>query len=164
VSATPPPAKPGTPTWVFWVIGCGVLAVIGLFVIPVIFAIAIPSAVHARAQAQTAEDEANLKQLGVAVEAYNSANGHYPKSISELAPQYIKVVPTVPGSGGKYVYYRPAKDTRVGAFEIADDGSRDPTTTRSLIEGPGGATCLDCSYIAYGESIGLFGEIYISDK
>lgn len=43
-----------------------------------------------------AQKKMDLASLNQAVQQYNSAEGHYPKDLQELAPTYIEKVPAAP--------------------------------------------------------------------
>ena len=45
----------------------------------------------------------NLAALKNAIQAFNTQEGHFPKTLDELAPKYIAKVPDAP-SGFKYAY------------------------------------------------------------
>ena len=45
----------------------------------------------------------NVTALKEAVQKFNTAEGHYPKTLDELAPKYIAKIPDAPG-GYKYAY------------------------------------------------------------
>lgn len=45
----------------------------------------------------------NMMALKQAIQAFNTKEGHYPKTLDELAPNYIAKIPDAP-SGFKYAY------------------------------------------------------------
>lgn len=71
-----------------------VVAIIGLLA-----AIAIPNFVQARTSAQTNACISNLKQIEGAMVLYNLDNGSDPAALSDLAPDYLKAVPSCPANG-----------------------------------------------------------------
>ena len=51
-------------------------------------------------QRQHAECSSNSKNVGTALEMYSTDNkGHYPKKLSDITPDYLRVIPTCPLSG-----------------------------------------------------------------
>jgi ABC-type glycerol-3-phosphate transport system substrate-binding protein len=54
----------------------------------------------------------NLTTLKDAVQKFNTAEGHYPKTLDELAPKYIAKIPDAPG-GYKYVYNAATGEVKV---------------------------------------------------
>jgi hypothetical protein len=67
----------------------------------IIIAIAVPGC-HKAPQAST-QPLQGLPAIRQAVNDYNTKEGHYPKSLDDLAPTYIAKIPDAPG-GFKYVY------------------------------------------------------------
>jgi type II secretory pathway pseudopilin PulG len=153
------PARGGLPAWAIVLIVVVVLGLVAIPIIAILAAIMIPNFVRARDEAKTAVDEANLKAIATALEGYAvDNNGAYPKTLKPLAPKYIAALPSVPQSGKAYVYYLAPPDKRFGAYEIADDGTADPTTTRLLTKGPGGPLCAgECKTIVYAQNAGIVG-------
>src|ERR1017187_95182 len=85
-------------------------------------------------------DEGNLGQLALGMEEYAiDHSGKYPRSFDELIKSnqgvYLKQVPAVPGSGGRYTLVVPPADKRMGGYEILDDGSIGANTTLRKIDG-----------------------------
>ncbi|MCD4786477.1 MAG: nuclear transport factor 2 family protein [Candidatus Eremiobacteraeota bacterium] len=53
--------------------------------------------------------QSNLKNMGTALEMYSTDHaGHYPKSLKQLTPDYLRVIPTCPAAG---------KDTYSGSYK-----------------------------------------------
>lgn len=50
-----------------------------------------------------AQKKMDVSSLNQAIQQYNTAQGHYPKDLKELAPNYIPRVPEAP-AGYKYDY------------------------------------------------------------
>ncbi len=153
------PTRGGLPTWAIVLIVVAVLGLVAIPIIAIVAAIMIPNFVRARDEAKTALDEANLKAIATALEGYAvDNNGAYPRTLKPLAPNYIAALPSVPQSGKAYVYYLAPPDKRFGAYEIADDGTADPTTTFTLTKGPEGPKCEgECRTIVYGQNTGIVG-------
>lgn len=55
----------------------------------------------------------NLATLKDAVQKFNTAEGHFPKTLDELVPKYIAKIPDAP-AGYKYVY-----DPATGAVKVS---------------------------------------------
>ena len=144
------------PTWLIVLIVAGALFVIGIPFFGIVAAILIPNFIHARALSQMAADQANLKQLAVAVEEYElDHSGRYPERLSQLQPTYMKSIPEVPGSGGTYTYRRLAPPRDEAAYIIWDDGSMDSTT---LVRLKGcDASPWVCKYVVYDANRGIMG-------
>lgn len=136
------------------------LGVFGLPIIAIIAAIAIPNFLHARAEAQTAADEANEKQIAAAVERYHLDRDRYPRSLRDLVPTYLASVPAVPGAthSSSYSFHQPSVIARSAAYDIWDDGARDTTTTTYLRDAKTGLRCTDCRYVIYVDGLGITGR------
>lgn len=51
--------------------------------------------------------KANLRNLGTALEMYSTdIQGRYPQTLAQVAPDYLKALPTCPSSGLTYRYAR----------------------------------------------------------
>ena len=69
-------------------------------IIPVIAAVAVPNFTRARARGQLVACKSNLKNIGTALEMYSVDNsGRYPTRLSQLTPDYLRLVPTCPAAG-----------------------------------------------------------------
>ncbi|MEW6277992.1 MAG: hypothetical protein AB1758_05165, partial [Candidatus Eremiobacterota bacterium] len=59
-----------------------------------------PNFLQARARGQLSACESNLKNIGTACEMWSTDHGgRYPASLNELAPDYLKAVPSCPAAG-----------------------------------------------------------------
>jgi zinc ribbon protein len=144
------------PTWLIVLIVAGALFVVGIPFFGIAAAILIPNFMHARALSQMAADQANLRQIAVAVEEYAiDHSGRYPERLAQLQPTYIKSIPEVPGSGGAYTYRRLAPPRDEAAYVIWDDGSMDATMLVRL-KGCDGRPSV-CRYVAYDANRGITG-------
>ncbi len=111
-------------------------------IIAILVGILVPNFMRARAQAQTAACEANLKEIATALELYESDNDRYPDSGSansanaELAA-YLKQTPVDPvaGPGVYYTYTVVNGDTATAAYTIVCPGSHDPGTLQNISPG-----------------------------
>jgi len=151
----------GMPKWVIGLLIAAAVLFISIPVLAVVAAILIPNFIHARAESMTSADEANLKQIAIALEQYAvDHGGSYPQNLPQLVPVYIPKLPTVPGgdSTGAYDYHHPASMAADGKYEIWDDGSMDPTTLANLPQGVGGKRCdSECKYVVYADGVGIIG-------
>lgn len=63
-------------------------------------AIMVPGFLRAREAGQATACKSNLKNIGTALEMYSTDNGgRFPTSLSQLAPNYLKHIPTCPAAG-----------------------------------------------------------------
>lgn len=73
----------------------------------------VPGFVPAPHAARLSTCEANLKTLGSALEEYQTDNhGHYPSSLQQLVPKYLKAIPQCPEAGA---------DTYSQAYRVLSD-------------------------------------------
>lgn len=108
-------------------------------IIAILVGILVPNFMRARAQAQTAACEANLKEIATALELYETDNDHYPTSGSvdpsntELQA-YLKQTPVDPvaGPGVYYSFTVTNPDTATAAYTIVCPGSHDPGTLQNI--------------------------------
>lgn len=62
-------------------------------------AILVPNFIKARSQGQLTACKSNEKNIATALEMYSTDHqGHYPSSLQELTPEYLRVVPTCPAA------------------------------------------------------------------
>ena len=54
----------------------------------------------------------NLEALKQAIQKFNTAEGHFPKTLDELVPKYLDKIPDAPG-GYKYVYNSATGEVKV---------------------------------------------------
>ncbi len=74
-------------------------------IIGVLAAILTPNFIRSRAQGQVTACKANLKNIGTALEMYaHDGGGRFPTVITDLTPNYLKMIPTCPSVG--YGTYR----------------------------------------------------------
>lgn len=76
-----------------------VIAIIGI-----LSSVVLASLNDARQKSRDAKRIADIKQMQLALELYFDSHGTYPSSTSQLAPEYISVIPTDPVGGGSYDY------------------------------------------------------------
>ncbi|MGV8125107.1 MAG: protein kinase [Candidatus Xenobiia bacterium LiM19] len=70
----------------------------------VLAAIVVPNFIRAPNQGVLTACKSNLKNIGTALEMYNTDNGGlYPKALSEVTPNYLKTIPTC-AAAGKVTY------------------------------------------------------------
>ena len=83
-AATPPPKK-GLPTWAWILIIVFVIGPVGLVGLSIVAAIAIPSLMVARMEADVQKATSDIIAIHDAVETYAQVNrGQYPQSLEEL--------------------------------------------------------------------------------
>ncbi|MDP3794953.1 MAG: prepilin-type N-terminal cleavage/methylation domain-containing protein [bacterium] len=90
-----------------------VIAIIGILA-----TIVLVSLGTARQRARDARRIADVRQIALALQLYHEDNGEYVDALSELAPTYMKTVPTDPVGGVDYLYGTdaiPATDYVLGA-------------------------------------------------
>jgi type II secretion system protein G len=108
-------------------------------IIAILVSILVPNFIRARAQAQTAACEANLKEIATALELYETDNDHYPNSgtvnasNTDLAP-YLKQTPVDPaaGPGAYYTFTVSNGTTSTAAYTIVCPGVHDPGTLQNI--------------------------------
>lgn len=85
---------PRAPEW-------GLPVVASLILLLVIWSLARPSGVRARARGELSACKSKLKELGAAMEMYSvDWGGHYPPlGKAQLTPKYLKTIPECPRSG-----------------------------------------------------------------
>ncbi len=108
-------------------------------IIAILASILVPNFVRARAQAQTAACEANLKEIATALELYQTDNDRYPPSgtvnasNTDLQP-YLKQVPVDPAAGPSayYSYTVTNPTTSTAAYVVLCPGTHDPGTLQNI--------------------------------
>lgn len=74
--------------------------VFSLFCLLFVVFFVYPTFIRARASGRYTQCQSNEKNLGTALEMYAKDNeGHYPRSLSELTPSYLGVIPTCGATG-----------------------------------------------------------------
>ncbi|MDE2482419.1 MAG: prepilin-type N-terminal cleavage/methylation domain-containing protein [bacterium] len=126
-------------------------------IIAILVAILVPNFIRARAQAQTAACEANLKEIATALELYQTDHEAYPSanaapvvaSDANLAP-YLKQTPVDPvNPAGQYTYTTTNPTAGDASYTIVCPGQHDPGTM-SAIGGSAGS-----QHIEYSSADGL---------
>lgn len=84
-SAPSPKRSSGLPGWAWALIIVFVVGPIGLVGLSVVAAIAIPSLLAARFEANQEKIQADLRSFTVAIESYEEIHGRYPHDLAELA-------------------------------------------------------------------------------
>jgi general secretion pathway protein G len=108
-------------------------------IIAILVSILVPNFIRARAQAQTAACEANLKEIATALELYETDNDRYPTSGSvngsntELQP-YLKQTPVDPaaGTGAYYAFTVTGNGSSTATYTILCPGVHDPGTLQNI--------------------------------
>ena len=108
-------------------------------IIAILVSILVPNFIRARAQAQTAACEANLKEIATALELYETDNDRYPNSgtvdasNTDLSP-YLKQTPVDPaaGPGTYYSYTVTNPGTSSASYAILCPGTHDPGTLQNI--------------------------------
>jgi type II secretion system protein G len=111
-------------------------------IIAILVSILVPNFIRARAQAQTAACEANLKEIATALELYQTDNDRYPPSgtvntsNTDLQP-YLKQTPVDPAAGvGAYYTFTVANGgTSTATYTILCPGVHDPGTLQNISPG-----------------------------
>jgi type II secretion system protein G len=133
-------------------------------IIAILAAILVPNMLHARAQAQTASCEGNMKQIATALEMYaTDHSGQYPAASGPVdaalfggaGNPYMTSTPVDP-AGGNYFYVTPGNGVcqASDAYKIRDGDNHDVTTLGSLPAFNGVTTG-----IRYCQSSGLWAAL-----
>jgi type II secretion system protein G len=126
-------------------------------IIAILVAILVPNFMRARAQAQTAACEANLKEIATALELYQTDHEQYPSgndtpvtaSSTDLG-SYLRQTPIDPvNPSGQYEFTVQNGTTGAASYTITCPGQHDPATM-AAIGGSSGAT-----HIQYSSSAGF---------
>jgi len=125
-------------------------------IIAILVSILVPNFMRARAQAQTAACEANLKEIATALELYQTDHEAYPDvtaltDVTNTEPNlgsYLRQTPIDPvAPTGFYQYETTGYDTGSATYTIVCPGSHDPATLTS-ISGTSGGTHITYSSIS----------------
>ena len=113
-------------------------------IIAILVGMLVPNFVRARAQAQTAACEANLKEIATALELYESDHDAYPSGSAvpvnannaDLQP-YLKQIPDDPAAGPKayYEYTVTQAGSATAGYTIVCPGLHDPGTLQTISPG-----------------------------
>ncbi len=77
--------------------GCEKVIILGI--VGILTAIIIPNFIRAPRQGRLTGCKSNLKNMGTAMEMYSTDNrGLYPRALSAITPEYLKVLPTCPSA------------------------------------------------------------------
>jgi general secretion pathway protein G len=126
-------------------------------IIAILVAILVPNFIRARAQAQTAACEANLKEIATALELYQTDHEQYPSgnntpvttSDPDLAP-YLRQTPVDPvDPSGQYEFTVQNPGSGTASYTITCPGQHDPGTMSSI----GGSA--SATHIQYSSSTGF---------
>lgn len=125
-------------------------------IIAILVTVLVPNFMRARAQAQTAACEGNLKEIATALELYQTDHDAYPQSgnvdasNTDLQP-YLQQTPVDPAAGPGKPYTFTVTDAGTGApsYTITCPGTHDPATLQAFSQN-GTAT-----HIQYGSQTGF---------
>ena len=110
-------------------------------IIAILVAILVPNFMRARAQAQTAACEANLKEIATALELYQTDHQQYPDvtaatNVTSTEPNigpYLRQTPIDPvAPTGNYTYQVTNPGSGTAAYTITCPGSHDPATLTAI--------------------------------
>ncbi|MGD0969374.1 MAG: prepilin-type N-terminal cleavage/methylation domain-containing protein [Candidatus Aquilonibacter sp.] len=127
-------------------------------IIAILVAILVPNFMRARAQAQTAACEANLKEIATALEEYQTDHEAYPDvtsatNVTSTEPnlgQYVRQTPIDPVNPTGYYQYQVANYNAGNAsYTIICPGQHDPATLTAI----GGGS--SATHIQYASSSGF---------
>ena len=93
---------------VWWIIGI-ILLVFGIGATFV-----VPGFMDPRASGKFTQCQSNCRNIGIALKMYcGDNNGEYPRTLTSLIPQYLRVIPTCAGSGTNRGY--------IESYRVSDD-------------------------------------------
>jgi type II secretion system protein G len=127
-------------------------------IIAILVAIMMPNLMRARAQAQTAACEANLREIATALELYQTDHESYPTTsgptnVTSTDPNlgsYIRQTPIDPVNPSGFYQYQVTNPTSGDAsYTIICPGQHDPATLTAI----GGSSSAE--HIEYGSSTGF---------
>jgi type II secretory pathway pseudopilin PulG/uncharacterized membrane protein (DUF2068 family) len=102
---------------------------VGIFMLGIVSAIAIPNLLVAMQRAKQKRTTADIRSIATAVQAYATDHKHYPEATTmqvlatQIAPTYIRSVPTADGWGHSFRYQcRPTDDEPCGGYAISSPG------------------------------------------
>ena len=125
-------------------------------IIAILVTILVPNLMRARAQAQTAACEGNLKEIATALELYETDHDAYPQSgnadasNTDLEP-YLQQTPVDPaaGPGQPYTFTVTNDGTDTPSYVITCPGTHDPATLQLIDQGT------TATHIQYGSETGF---------
>lgn len=127
-------------------------------IIAILVAVLVPNFMRARAQAQTAACEANLKEIATALELYQTDHEQYPNvpgatnatSTDANLGEYLRQTPVDPVNPSGFYQYQVANYSSGNAsYTIICPGAHDPATLSAL----GGTS--SAQHIQYSSSSGF---------
>ena len=79
----------------------------------------LPNFIRGRPRGGVVPCKSNLKNLGTALEMYSTDfQGHYPPTLAQLTPSYIKTIPTCPSAGVET--YSATYEVQLGDKKVPD--------------------------------------------
>lgn len=130
-------------------------------IIAILVSILIPNFIRARAQAQTAACEANIKEIATALELYQTDHQEYPNvssatNVTSAEPnlaEYLKQTPVDPVNPGGFYTYQVANYNQGNAsYTITCPGGHDPGTMAAI----GGSNSK--THVQYSSQSGLAAQ------
>lgn len=126
-------------------------------IIAILVAILVPNFIRARAQAQTASCEANLKEIATVLELYQTDHQQYPavsgaQPVTNADPNlspYMKQTPVDPANPSGQYTYQIAGASGTPGYTIICPGAHDPGTLGAI----GGST--SSNHIEYSSGSGF---------
>lgn len=109
------------------VVGVIIAALVGVGILGILAAIAIPNLITATERAKQKRTMADIRSVATAAEAYATGKGTYPRAASMnelvpiLTPEFMKSVPRLDGWGNE-IRYRCLDDACEG-YEVSSSGS-----------------------------------------
>ena len=121
-------------------------------IIGILATIAIPSLIQYPIRAKEAVLKNNLKEIRDTLEKFYADKGHYPATLEELTPRYLKIIPIDP--------FMKNNTSWVAVFEEEGDEEKPGPAPGEGKEGESGPGIMDVHSAAPGKSID--GEPYAS--
>lgn len=90
----------------------------------VLLGLLAPAIEQAHEAGTRGETKSNLSQAGIAVSAYQKANGEFPDSLAALVPKYLPELPNDPYTGNAFVYRIDSEGALIYSLgkNLKDDG------------------------------------------
>ena len=114
-------------------------------IIGILATIAIPSLIQYPIRAKEAVLKNNLKEIRDTLEKFYADKGHYPATLEELTPRYLKIIPIDP--------FMKNNTSWVVVFEEEGDEEKPGPAPGEGKEGEGGPGIMDVHSAAPGKSI-----------